>query len=297
LAGCNILVATPGRLKQFIKEGHVSLEKVQFFILDEADRMLDMGFMPDVNEIVAALPPKDKRVSGMFSATFPDAIQKAAEAFLNDHIFVAIGVVGGACKDVKQTFIECERNEKRTKLMEILENITPDDKVVIFCASKKGADFLATFLSTKNMSSTSIHGDRLQSQRETALREFTNGTRKILVATAVAARGLDIPKVSIVVNYDLPSEIDEYVHRIGRTGRVGHIGKAISFYDAGQDGALVAQLVAILSGAGQEVPDFLQSGSGGGGFGGDSLGFASTDARGGGGGGAPPKKDDEDDDW
>jgi probable ATP-dependent RNA helicase DDX4 len=299
--GCNILVATPGRLKQFVTDGIVSLAKVQFFILDEADRMLDMGFMPDVQAIVEKLPEKTARVSGMFSATFPDPIQRAAEAFLNDHIFVAIGVVGGACQEVQQTFIECERNDKRSKLMEILESVGPDEKVLVFCASKKGADFLATFLSSKNVSSTSIHGDRLQRQREEALREFTNGTRKILVATAVAARGLDIPKVAVVVNYDLPSEIDEYVHRIGRTGRVGHSGKAISFYDANQDSQMLSPLVAILEGAGQTVPDFMKGGSyGGGSFGnGDSFGFASTDSRGGGGGAAPAAaaKKDEDDDW
>jgi probable ATP-dependent RNA helicase DDX4 len=126
----------------------------------------------------------------MFSATFPTEIQTVAETFLHNYVFVTIGIVGGACKDVEQTFIQIERNEKRNKLLEILRTLDDSEKVLIFCGSKKGADFLATALSTQKMSSTSIHGDRLQSQRETALREFTSGVRKILVATAVAARGL-----------------------------------------------------------------------------------------------------------
>jgi len=219
------------------------------------------------------------RTSGMFSATFPIGVQKAAAEFLKkDYVFVVIGVVGGACADVEQQFLQVERNEKRTKLLEILEGIPDDQKVLVFCNAKKGADFLAVSLSSKGVSTTSIHGDRMQSQRELALREFTQGKRKVLVATAVAARGLDIPKVSVVVNYDLPTEIDEYVHRIGRTGRLGHTGKAISFYEESQDNALIGELVTILKGAGQNVPDFMSEV---GGYTGSSQnGFASTDHRG-----------------
>jgi len=244
----------------------------------------------------------------MFSATFQIGVQKAAAAFLKpSYIFVTIGVVGGACTDVRQEFIQVERAEKRGKLLDVLKEVRDDDKILVFCNSKKGADFLAASLSTKGFSSTSIHGDRMQSQREQALREFTQGVRKILVATAVAARGLgtcvvveflcivdgdrlvmgnicvfsDIPKVSIVINYDLPSEVDEYVHRIGRTGRVGHTGRAISFYEESQDTAIVGPLVAILKGAGQDVPDFLAAAGDGGGYGGPATnGFSSSDHRG-----------------
>jgi len=132
-----------------------------------------------------------ERISGMFSATFPVGIQKAAMEFLKpDYVFVTIGMVGGACSDVTQTFISLERSEKRSKLLGILKESPAQDKVLVFCNSKKGADFLATSLSSNGISTTSIHGDRLQSQRELALREFTMGTRKVLVATAVAARGL-----------------------------------------------------------------------------------------------------------
>ncbi|ODN01187.1 ATP-dependent RNA helicase vasa, isoform A [Orchesella cincta] len=157
------------------------------------------------------------------------------------------------------------------------------------------SDFLASYLSGRNHSCTSIHGDRLQSQREMALLEFTTGKRQVLVATAVAARGLDIPKVAMVINYDLPNEIDEYVHRIGRTGRVGHTGKAISFYDDAQDSSLAPQLLSILKGAGQDVPDFLDgraSNGYGGGF--EEGGFSSVDVRK---GSAPAAAEADDDDW
>jgi len=256
--------------------------------------MLDMGFMPDVKKVVDSLPPKGQgRVTAMFSATFPPPIQEAAAEFLNDYVFLVIGVVGGACQDVKQEFVEVERNTKRDKVFEILESTGDDDKVLIFCSSKKGADFLAASLSMKKVSSTSIHGDRLQSQRETALREFATGMRKVLVATAVAARGLDIPKVSLVLNYDLPNDIDEYVHRIGRTGRVGRPGRAISFYDNSSDNdtTLAPLLVNLLTEAKQDVPEFLGSGSGGGG---QTFGAVDTRANG---VGAPATAADEDEDW
>ncbi|CAL8080367.1 unnamed protein product [Orchesella dallaii] len=190
MKGCNILVATTGRLKQFISEKIVDVSKVRYFILDEADRMLDMGFMPDVNTVVESLPPKEERVSGMFSATFPPDIQAAAKNILGDYVYIVIGVVGGACADVKQEIVQVERAEKRKKIMDILAETPKTDKVLVFCSSKKGADFLATYLSSNNHSCTSIHGDRLQSQRELALMEFTTGRRQVLVATAVAARGL-----------------------------------------------------------------------------------------------------------
>lgn len=185
------MVATPGRLKQFVNENIVKLDCVSFFVLDEADRMLDMGFMTDVKEIVEKMTPIDERVSGMFSATFPVGVQKAAAEFLKrEYVFIVIGVVGGACTDVVQEFMQVERSEKRGKLLDILRESPTDEKVLVFCNAKKGADFLAASLSSQGISTTSIHGDRLQSQRELALREFTQGKRKVLVATAVAARGL-----------------------------------------------------------------------------------------------------------
>lgn len=206
----------------------------------------------------------------MFSATFPKPIQQLAGEFLSNYIFVTIGILGGACSDVSQAFYEVSRKEKRKKLTELLEERDPQG-TLIFVERKADADFLATFMSNTKFSATSIHGDRLQSQRELALREFKDRTRMVLIATSVAARGLDIPNVTHVINYDMPKSIDEYVHRIGRTGRVGNQGRASSFYDPMGDSGIAEDLVKILSQAGQEVPAFL--GGGGGSYGaGDNFG-------------------------
>lgn len=215
----------------------------------------------------------------MFSATFPREIQGLAAEFLQNYVFVTIGILGGACSDVHQTFYEVTRKEKRRKLTELLDEDDPQG-TLIFVERKADADFLATFMSATRHSSTSIHGDRLQSQRELALREFKQGTRKVLIATSVAARGLDIPNVQHVINYDMPKSIDEYVHRIGRTGRVGNKGRASSFYDPLGDSAIANDLAKILSQAGLEVPAFLGGGGGGhGGYGSSDVGFGGSDVR------------------
>lgn len=214
----------------------------------------------------------------MFSATFPKEIQRLAAEFLNNYIFVTIGILGGACADVQQNFYEVTRKEKRKKLTELLGEGDPQG-TLIFVERKADADFLATFMSNTSHSSTSIHGDRLQSQRELALKEFKQGQRKILIATSVAARGLDIPNVSHVINYDMPKSIDEYVHRIGRTGRVGNKGRASSFYDPMGDSGIANDLANILSQAGLELPSFL--GGGDGGYDDGDTGFGGSDMRGG----------------
>jgi len=286
-AGCNILVATPGRLGDYVDKGKVNYKNLEFLVLDEADRMLDMGFMPEIQKCVddPNMPEKGKRQVLMFSATFPDDIQTAAQDFLDDYLFLTVGQVGGACSDVEQHFHQVEKHDKREKLEEILNepDRDPKERTLIFVQTKKNTDFLATHLSQEGLPTTSIHGDRLQREREEALFDFRAGTRPILVATAVAARGLDIPKVAHVINYDMPDDVDEYVHRIGRTGRVGNVGKATSFFDAEQDADVAGPLVNMLATAGVAVPDWLaESGSGGGG---------------GGGSGAAAGGDDEDEDW
>jgi probable ATP-dependent RNA helicase DDX4 len=239
----------------------ISLEKVKYFVLDEADRMLDMGFEKDVRDILAkgSIKAKEERCTFMFSATFPNEIQKLAQDFLNDYLFLTVGVVGGANSDVEQTIYKMKRLEKRDKLIEIINDIG-NDKVMIFIEHKKQADVLGFFLIQKGYPTTTIHGDRLQSQRETALTDFKAGKSKIIVCTSVAARGLDIEKVNHVINYDLPQSIDEYVHRIGRTGRCGNLGKAISFLDedSEMDRKLARPLVRILTQAKQTVPDWLE---------------------------------------
>jgi len=280
--GCNILVATPGRLLDFVEKGRVSFANCKYLVLDEADRMLDMGFMPEIEKMVEDpnMPkkaPEGDRQTLMFSATFPDEVQESAQEFLNDYLFLTIGLVGGACSDVRQEFYEVARNEKRDKLEELMQDPgrDPKERTLIFVQTKKNADFLATYLSGEGLPTTSIHGDRLQREREEALFDFRTGDKPILVATAVAARGLDIPGVAHVINYDMPDDVDEYVHRIGRTGRVGNVGKATSFFDAEGDGDVAEKLVEMLTKAGVEVPEFL--GEAGGAGGGDAGGDAGSD--------------------
>ncbi|XP_066470467.1 probable ATP-dependent RNA helicase DDX4 [Tiliqua scincoides] len=265
LQGCNILCATPGRLLDVIGREKVGLSKLKYLVLDEADRMLDMGFGPEMKKLISSpgMPSKDERQTLMFSATFPEEIQRLAGEFLKtEYLFVVVGQVGGACSDVQQTILQVNQYDKRNKLVEILSGIR-DKRTMVFVETKKKADFLATFLCQENISTTSIHGDREQREREEALHYFRSGKCPVLVATSVAARGLDIENVQHVINVDLPSTIDEYVHRIGRTGRCGNTGKAISFFDPHSDSAIARPLVKVLADAQQEVPAWLEEIAGG----------------------------------
>uniref|UniRef100_A0A668S286 RNA helicase n=1 Tax=Oreochromis aureus TaxID=47969 RepID=A0A668S286_OREAU len=247
--GCNVLCGTPGRLLDMIGRGKVGLTKVRYLVLDEADRMLDMGFEPDMRRLVASpgMPSKENRQTLMFSATFPEDIQRLAADFLKtDYLFLAVGIVGGACSDVEQTFVQVTKFAKRDQLIDLLKS-TGSERTMVFVETKRQADFIATILCQEKFPTTSIHGDREQWQREQALGDFRSGKCSVLVATSVGARGLDIPDVQFVVNFDLPNNIDEYVHRIGRTGRCGNTGRAVSFYDPGADSELARSLVTILS--------------------------------------------------
>ncbi|XP_077672410.1 putative ATP-dependent RNA helicase DDX4 isoform X2 [Eretmochelys imbricata] len=258
--GCNILCATPGRLMDIIGKEKIGLRKVRYLVLDEADRMLDMGFGPEMKKLISCpgMPSKDRRQTLMFSATFPEEIQRLAGEFLKpEYLFVAVGQVGGACSDVQQTILQVSQYSKREKLVEILQSIR-DERTMVFVETKKKADFIATFLCQEKIPTTSIHGDREQREREEALGDFRSGKCPVLVATSVAARGLDIENVQHVINFDLPSTIDEYVHRIGRTGRCGNIGKAISFFDSVSDSHIAQPLLKVLSDAQQEVPSWLE---------------------------------------
>ncbi|XP_073761581.1 probable ATP-dependent RNA helicase DDX4 isoform X8 [Callorhinus ursinus] len=258
--GCNILCATPGRLMDIIGKEKIGLKQVKYLVLDEADRMLDMGFGPEMKKLISCpgMPSKEQRQTLMFSATFPEEIQRLAGEFLkSNYLFVAVGQVGGACRDVQQTILQVGQYSKREKLVEILQNIG-DERTMVFVETKKKADFIATFLCQEKISTTSIHGDREQREREQALGDFRCGKCPVLVATSVAARGLDIENVQHVINFDLPSTIDEYVHRIGRTGRCGNTGRAISFFDPESDSHLAQPLVKVLSDAQQDVPAWLE---------------------------------------
>uniref|UniRef100_A0A3B4AQ39 RNA helicase n=1 Tax=Periophthalmus magnuspinnatus TaxID=409849 RepID=A0A3B4AQ39_9GOBI len=253
--GCNVLCGTPGRLLDMINRGKVGLTKLRYFVLDEADRMLDMGFEPDMRRLLGSpgIPTKEDRQTLMFSATYPEEIQNLAAAFLKeDYLFLAVGMVGGACSDVQQEFVEVTKFSKKEKLLEVLK-----------------------------VTDKQISLDREQREREQALADFRSGKCPVLVATSVAARGLDIPDVQHVVNFDLPNNIDEYVHRIGRTGRCGNIGRAVSFFDPEKDGQLAQSLIAILSTAQQTVPSWLEESafSGPGSASPAMKGFGATDLR------------------
>ncbi|XP_074934490.1 putative ATP-dependent RNA helicase DDX4 [Phalacrocorax aristotelis] len=260
MQGCNILCATPGRLLDIIGREKIGLHNVRYLVLDEADRMLDMGFGLDMKKLISypTMPSKDRRQTLMFSATFPEEVRRLVGDFLKrDYLFVVVGRVGGACSDVQQNVLQVPQYSKRDKLIEILQS-TGNERTMVFVDKKKKADYISAFLCQERIRATSIHGDREQREREAALQDFRSGKCSVLVATSVAARGLDIENVKYVINFDLPPTIEEYVHRIGRTGRCGNTGKAICFFDESTDGHLAQSLVKVLSDAQQEVPVWLE---------------------------------------
>ncbi|CAF1143633.1 unnamed protein product [Rotaria sp. Silwood1] len=285
--GCHILSATTGRLKDMVEKGRISLRKVKYFVLDEADRMLDTGFEPDIRKLEdLGLPQKDERITSMFSATFPDEVQRLAKHFLREnYVFLAVGILGGANEDIAQTIEPVSQASKKDRLFQLLEDNLKSERCLIFVETKRSADYIGALLSQRNFMSTTMHGDRTQRQRLEAVQQFTNGKCPILVATSVAARGLDFPLIGYVINYDLPDTSDFYIHRIGRTGRAGHLGKSISFFDPDResDRNIAPDLIQKLSEAGQEVPEFLRKYSGSiQDFNRDSFGTKNTDMRSGG---------------
>ena len=258
--GCDLLVATPGRLADLMNNrARVSLSNCKFLVLDEADRMLDMGFEPQIRQIVEGsdMPPKTRRQTLMFSATFPKEIKLLAAEFLNDYIFLTVGRVGSTSENIRQQVMFIEDYEKRQFLMDLIR-ADHSGLTLVFVETKRNADAVDDFLYRQGFPSTSIHGDRTQAEREAALKSFRAGETPILVATAVAARGLDIPNVTHVINFDLPTDIDDYVHRIGRTGRAGNVGRATSFFNENNRN-IAGGLIELLKEAKQEIPQWLAS--------------------------------------
>jgi len=260
--GCDILIATPGRLTDMVDRGNISLELIQFFILDEADRMLDMGFEPQVRQIVEGTGmgsrSRQKRQNMMFSATFAREVQAMAVDFLDDYVFITVGRVGSASETVTQeVFYAGDVKQKVHALDRILREKAPNGQLaIVFVETKRAADTLELELHEKGMNCCAIHGDRTQDERESALHAFKSGANPIMVATDVAARGLDIPNVELVVNFDLPKQLDDYVHRIGRTGRAGRRGTAVAFVN--ERCTYLPDLNDLLKNAKQDIPSWFE---------------------------------------
>jgi ATP-dependent RNA helicase RhlE len=228
LNGVDVLVATPGRLLDLVKGNALRLDAVECFVLDEADRMLDMGFINDIRKVVAKLPAQ--RQTLMFSATMPQAIAQLAAHMLRDPVKVAVAPVASTVERIEQRIIRADRGAKLTTLIDVLRSETID-RTLIFTRTKHGADKIARGLVRAGIGAEAIHGNKSQSQRERVLAAFRQGTIRTLVATDIAARGIDVDGISHVVNFDLPNVPETYVHRIGRTARAGTDGVAISLCD------------------------------------------------------------------
>jgi ATP-dependent RNA helicase DDX5/DBP2 len=298
-SGCEIVVATPGRLIDMLDSGVTNLHRVTYLVLDEADRMLDMGFEPQIRKIISQIRPD--RQTLMWSATWPKEVQHLARDFLSDPIQITVGSSDlSANKNVLQHVDVCESYEKEGKIRALISQLAPVGKIIVFTATKRDCDTLASMLHRDGHACQAIHGDKTQQERNYTLEQFRKGSIKIMVATDVAARGLDVKDILYVVNFDMPNTLEDYVHRIGRTGRAGAKGTAYSFFTP-ENARMARELCKIITECGQtpnpRLYDLANSGysskgstqrsslsrsGGGGGYGGGGYG------GGGRGGGYPP---------
>lgn len=224
--GVDVVVATPGRLLDLINQRHINLSLLDVFVLDEADRMLDMGFINDIRKIVALLPKQ--RHTLLFSATMPNEIRSLAASLLDNPARVEVTPVSSTAKQIAQSVMFVDRNNKRNLLRHLLRD-KEVKRVIVFSRTKHGANRIVELLEEHGIKSDAIHGNKTQGARQRALNEFRVGRLRVLVATDIVARGIDIDDVSHVINFDIPNDSESYVHRIGRTGRAGASGFAISF--------------------------------------------------------------------
>lgn len=223
--GVDVLIATPGRLLDLIDQGFISLKNIKYFVLDEADRMLDMGFIHDINKIITMLPKK--RQSLFFSATMPKNILKLSDSILTNPTQVSVNPVSSTAETIQQYLYTTNKDTKTDLLLHLLAN-SDLDQVLLFARTKHGSDRIVRNLGKNNIKAAAIHGNKNQNQRQRALQNFKEGKTRVLVATDIASRGIDIEKLQYVINYDIPNEAETYVHRIGRCGRAGEQGISIS---------------------------------------------------------------------
>lgn len=266
LKKANIVVATPGRMKDFMSDGTLSVAKTRYLVLDEADRMLDKGFEDDIRGIISEMPASKKRQTAMFTATWPKSIRELAATFMNAPARVTIGHPPSDTGDlrantrIKQVVEVIAPDAKQQRLLQLLkQNLSgskSNDRILIFCLYKKEASRIEGFVKSRGYAVAGIHGDMAQPARLASLASFKSGQTNLLVATDVAARGLDIPEVKAVINVTFPLTAEDYVHRIGRTGRAGKEGLAITMFTE-HDKPLAGALVNVLKGANQPVPEDL----------------------------------------
>ncbi|XP_065646683.1 probable ATP-dependent RNA helicase DDX4 isoform X2 [Hydra vulgaris] len=276
-AGCDLLIATPGRILHLCRSIKDLLSKVQTFVLDEADHILGNNFVNDLNDLKNILPPIKKRQTVLVSASIPGQFEKAVygpniceyiksdfkevlkEFLKDDYIFVCVGRVGGTLNFIDQSFFKVEPDTPKLKILtDILNKESKQNKkTIVFLETKEDAAAMAMFLCSCGFQVTVFHNNRCQNDREYALHQFNTGVKPIMICTSVSARGLDIVEVKTVINYDLPYDISTYLYRIGRTGRAGHAGKAISFFVKGRDDGIARGLVKNLSMSNQDVPEWL----------------------------------------